>query len=202
LRKSQECENQEGAQIGNDKKWIHDVYDFVSETVVLCAQDGFNDFCRRSGNGLHGVSLERNKIGQQAGESCLGTSCEKHDEEMGSQDFFPRKEESVCKAYRRKDSGNQNSSFAGVVPIWIIEAICSIQNNDLQDFVQSRLGLSKLVLLGDNTDAEKAIFYLFKSIDSNKKIEDLKKAVWYINREIEKRCKKTPHNESSKTGPA
>ena len=47
-----------------------------------------------------------------------------------------------------------------------------------------------------------ALKYIWRCDLKQDAVEDLKKAVWYINREIEKRCKKTPHNESSKTGPA
>jgi hypothetical protein len=47
-----------------------------------------------------------------------------------------------------------------------------------------------------------ALKYIWRCDLKQDAVGDLKKAVWYINREIEKRCKKTPHNESSKTGPA
>lgn len=186
-RSSKKRKNSTVSQTCSHKEWLLDYYVFFTQDAPLLASNGFRNLCRSVSSKYGNVSLKRNKNGLQIKQSGVGKNKNKSKTKMGSRNVVSRKAQSDGKANTRTGVRNTGNTLRETLLSNSPQKLRSILHDHLPYMEKRIVGLSKHLGVDQRNACTRARFYIAIADLKNNAIEDLKKAVWYIQREIAKR---------------
>jgi hypothetical protein len=171
-----------------NKEWLYDRNVFLSSDSPLFAQDCLRDLPRGLPKGEGGIPSGWGQVEQFNFKSGMGISERESQSESASQHLSARCKESCRKTKRQSRGGNFINQLERVISSENWEDIRSITFDNRSDIKERVLAISKYIGIADD-NVTRAVFYIWRADLKDDAIEDLKKAIWYINREIERRLK-------------
>lgn len=160
----------------SDQEWIHDLYVFFTNKIEVCARDGVGDVCWSAPLGNGRVSFRRQPREQLFEQLSLGVNERQSQEEKTSQNRAIGPREVVVETDDGAGDANQNKSR---ISVSLIKSLQCFKSTDIPDKVWQKL--AAFIHHETNVNKAAAVFYL---VANNRDIHRLRKARWYIDREI------------------
>ena len=174
-------------QTGTDKEWLFDYYVFFAKEIALSPS--------LSAGNIHwpvpfwngSVTSERNPHRLPTVQLDLGVSENQPSPEVGSRDFVPRGAESWIKTDAAASGRDTGEAIKRCLTARTPEELRRVAHDDLPYRQRRIVVLSKHLWATTSDDKTRASFYVAVADLKNDAIEDLRKAQWYIDRELAKR---------------
>jgi len=160
------------------QEWIHDLYVFFANKVAIRSCDGFRNFCWSAPVSNGRVSFRWQSPKQLFEQSCLGINEKQHQEEKDSQDGTIGSTKVVIEIDDRASNSNKNKQ---TISIDVVKNVQYLKSSGIPDQIWQKL--ASFVNHESNVNRAAAIFYIMANDNIRNNLE---KAVWYINREIER----------------
>lgn len=159
-----------------DQEWVHDLFVFFTDKTSLCPCDGIGNFCWSAPTEHGRVTFRRKQTEQQSVKFNLGKHVEQHKKKESAQHGTVRAEEVVSKADNETSNRDQTEQR---ISRSCSEEIQHIKSAGVEDTIWKKL--AAFINHETNVNRAAAIFYL---VAHNNEMYRLRKARWYIDREI------------------
>jgi hypothetical protein len=169
----------------SDQEWVYDLYVFFTEKTSLCPCDGIGNFCWSAPTEFGRVTFRRKQTKQQSVQFNLGEHVEQYKKKESAQHGTVGSGEMVSKA---DDGTSDRDQTEQRISRSCGEKIQHIKSAGVEDTLWKKL--AAFINHETNINRAAAIFYLAAH---NNEIYRLRKARWYIDREISRILNEKSH---------
>lgn len=198
LWQSEESVNDEYQNTCADKEWIFDRHVFLSSYSPIFTQNGFRNFQRELSTEYGSISPKWRQKEQYDNQFKMGNEKAEFKQKNRTQYHVSRSQKSCCQVDDSRGERHKIEELDRVFFARDWRDIQCISNHNLSYLEKCVLDISKFVGLNDDL-VTRAVFYVWRSYiwrsdEKGNTIQDLKKAAWYIQREIERLEKEAEFN--------